>query len=70
MPPIPPDQLPPAALTIQEFCRWTRIGRTTLYAEVKAGRITLRKIGAKSVILRSDAEAWLCSLPTAAEAAQ
>jgi excisionase family DNA binding protein len=69
MPPIPSDQLPPAALTVPEFCRWVRIGRTTLYAEVKAGRIKLRKIGAKSVILRSDGDAWLRSLPTTAETA-
>jgi hypothetical protein len=39
--------------------------RTTLYGEVKAGRIKLRKIGSKSVVLRSEGEAWLHSLPTA-----
>ena len=40
-----------------------------MYAEVNAGRITPRKIGTKTVILRSDAEAWLRSLSTAAETA-
>lgn len=54
------------AMTVDQFCKWGCIGRTKLYAEVKDGRITLRKIGAKTVILRSDAEAWLSSLPTAA----
>jgi hypothetical protein len=57
------------AMTVSEFCRWASIGRTKMYAEINAGRITPRKIGAKTVILRSDAEAWLCSLPTAAETA-
>jgi hypothetical protein len=52
-------------MTVPEFCSWARVGRTTLYAEVKAGRIKLRKIGAKSVILRSDGDEWLHSLPTA-----
>jgi excisionase family DNA binding protein len=52
-------------MTVSEFCSWARIGRTKLYAEVKDGRITLRKIGSKTIILRSDAEAWLHSLPVA-----
>jgi hypothetical protein len=53
------------AMTVPEFCRWASIGRTKLYAEVKAGRIKLRKIGAKTVILRADGEAWLNALPIA-----
>jgi hypothetical protein len=56
------------AMSVAQFCAWAAIGRTKLYSEVNAGRITPRKIGAKTVILRSDAEAWLRSLPTAAEA--
>jgi hypothetical protein len=64
----PPADLPTTggAMTVGEFCEWARIGRTTLYAEVKAGRLVLRKAGAKSLILVADAEAWLRSLPTAA----
>jgi hypothetical protein len=53
------------AMTVSEFCRWACLGRTKFYAEAKAGRLTLRKIGTKTVILRSDAEGWLRSLPTA-----
>jgi len=52
------------AMTVREFCEWARIGRTTLYSEVNADRLILRKAGAKSLILRSDAEAWLHALPT------
>jgi hypothetical protein len=59
---------PPAAMTVSEFCAWACIGRTKMYAEAKAGRLTLRKIGTKTVILRSDAEGWLRSLPTASTA--
>jgi excisionase family DNA binding protein len=66
----PPTDQPAAtiggAMTVSEFCNWARIGRTKLYAEVKDGRITLRKIGSKTIILRSDAEAWLRALPAAA----
>jgi hypothetical protein len=56
------------AMTVDEFCRWACIGKTKAYAEAKSGRLTLRKIGAKTIILRSDAEAWLRSLPTASAA--
>lgn len=51
-------------MSVSEFCHWASMGRTKMYAEVNAGRITPRKIGTKTVILRSDAEAWLLSLPT------
>jgi len=64
------DHLAPAAaaMTVPEFCRWSRLGRTAVYREVKAGRLKLRKVGAKSLILVSDAETWLGSLPTATAA--
>lgn len=55
----------PALMTIREFCEWSRVGRTAVYREIKCGRLVLRKVGAKSLILVSDAEAWLRSLPTA-----
>ena len=59
-------EIAPAAMTVDQFCRWACIGKTKLYAEVKAGSITLRKIGSKTIVLRSDGEAWLNSLPKAA----
>jgi hypothetical protein len=52
------------AMTVDQFCRWACIGKTKAYAEAKSGRLSLRKIGAKTVILRSDAEGWLRALPT------
>jgi hypothetical protein len=57
------------AMSVDEFCRWACCGRTKFYAEAKAGRLILRKIGTKTVILRSDAEGWLRSLPTASATA-
>lgn len=63
-----PDQNgpPPAAMTLREFCAWSRLGKTSAYREVSAGRLRVVKVGAKTLILMSDAEAWLRSLPTAA----
>jgi hypothetical protein len=55
----------PAAMTLPEFCRWARLGRTATYREIKLGRLRLVKVGAKSLILVADAERWLRSLPTA-----
>ncbi len=54
------------ALTVKEFLIWARISRTTFYKEVREGRLPLKKIGRRSLILRSDADAWLSNLPTAA----
>ena len=53
------------AMSVGEFCKWACIGRTKAYAEAKAGRLIFRKIGAKTIILRADAEGWLRSLPNA-----
>jgi hypothetical protein len=61
----PPVVTSGGAMTVSEFCNWARVGRTKLYDEVKAGRLKLRKIGTKSIVIRSEGEAWLHSLPTA-----
>jgi hypothetical protein len=39
------------------------ICRQTFYDEVKRGRIKAKKLGKKTVVLRSDAEKWAASLP-------
>lgn len=51
------------ALGVDEFCGWAGIGRNKFYQEVKAGKLTLRKVGRKSVITMTDAQAWLEALP-------
>jgi len=56
---------PIGALTVSGFCKLYNVGRTLAYSEIKAGRLTARKIGAKrTVILRSEADRWANSLPT------
>lgn len=54
---------PPEFFTVAEMCGRYRIGRTTLYREVAAGRLRLRKLGVATRIARSDAEAWADALP-------
>ena len=49
--------------SLDEFARRHQIGVTTIYAEIKAGRLTARKIGRRTVIAVNDAEAWREQLP-------
>ncbi len=49
--------------SVNDFCQWAGIGRTAVYAELKAGRLTARKFGRRTIIPVSEAERWLDSLP-------
>jgi excisionase family DNA binding protein len=53
------------AMSVDELCRWSGVGKTKIYAEAKSGRLKMRKIGARTLILRTEAEDWLRSLPSA-----
>lgn len=57
-------QLAPAkrAYTIDEVCALVSLGRTRLYEEIGAGRLRVRKVGRKSLILAQDVDAWLENL--------
>jgi len=49
------------AMTLKDFTKWAGIGYTKTYAEAKIGKLTLTKIGRRTLILRSEAERWLAS---------
>jgi excisionase family DNA binding protein len=51
------------AFSVREFCARYGICRQTFYDEIHRGRISAKKLGKKTVILRVDAEAWAKSLP-------
>jgi hypothetical protein len=51
------------AFAVREFCARYGICRETFYSEIRRGRLRVRKLGAKTVILRADAEAWADALP-------
>ncbi|ACU50159.1 phage excisionase [Brucella microti CCM 4915] len=57
------------AFTVNEFCEIYGISRSLTYTELRAGRLTARKIGRRTIILKTDADAWLGSLPSAGAAA-
>ena len=49
--------------SVREFCARYGICKQTFYDEIHRGRITAKKLGKKTVILRADADAWAKSLP-------
>ena len=63
---IPTERL---AYSIVEFCESTGIGRSTVYEEIKAGRLIARKARGRTIILPTDGKNYLRSLPTTKDAA-
>jgi excisionase family DNA binding protein len=53
------------AYTITATCRATGLGRTTIYAALKAGTLSARKAGRRTLILARDLEDFLNKLPPA-----
>ncbi len=51
------------ATSIDQFCTRYGIGRTTIYKEIKAGRLRARKCGKRTIIADEDGEDWLRGLP-------
>ena len=45
--------------TINEFAAWSRLSRATVYRLIKAGSLKTTKIGGRTIIRRSDAEALM-----------
>ena len=53
----------PFAYDISDVVRKGPVGRTKIYEEINAGRLTARKMGKRTIILREDFEEWLRNLP-------
>jgi hypothetical protein len=49
--------------SLSEFARQNRIALTTVYGEIKAGRLVAHKIGRRTIIAAEDARAWREQLP-------
>lgn len=50
------------AYTVVELAEAAGLGRTTIYREVKSGRLRLTKIGKRSIITVAEAERWLAAV--------
>jgi excisionase family DNA binding protein len=53
------------AYSVAEAGRKASVGRTTIYAEIKAGRLRAVKVGRRTLVLAEDLQNWLSSLPQA-----
>lgn len=53
----------PMAYRLAEAAHAVGVGRSTLYVAAKAGDLPVRKLGRTSLVLRTDLETWLSSLP-------
>jgi excisionase family DNA binding protein len=51
------------AYTIPDAVKMLGIGRSTLYELINIGRIKARKAGSRTLILHTELEAYLASLP-------
>ncbi len=51
------------AYSIDEACDILNIGKTFIYSEIKAGRLKARRCGARRLILASELNRYLLSLP-------
>jgi len=51
------------AFTIRSFCQAYGVGRSFTYSEMAAGKLSYRKAGKKTLIMRADAQRWADNLP-------
>ena len=51
------------ALSISDVVDLSGIGRTSIFEEIRVGRLIARKCGRRTVVLRDDMLKWLDSLP-------
>jgi excisionase family DNA binding protein len=54
-------------LSVSEFAAATGIGRTKAYAEIKSGRLKPVKVGKRTIVPVSEAQAWLKRLAGGAD---
>lgn len=56
------EAFPPAAFSINSFCKAFCVGRTTTYAQIRAGRLKAVKCGKRTLIPKAAAAEWLALL--------
>jgi excisionase family DNA binding protein len=49
--------------SIAEAAKAAGVGRSTIYEQIASGRLHARKLGRRTIILKSDYREWLASLP-------
>lgn len=49
--------------SISDAVKVSGIGRTSVYEAIKAGRLQARKLGRRTLILKTDLHQWVAGLP-------
>jgi excisionase family DNA binding protein len=57
-----PANVAPLAIDLKGLQRLVPISRTTVYEEIKRGRLRLHKVGRRSLFLTSEVQGWLTGL--------
>ena len=60
-----PSAALPAAFDIRGACAYAAVNRTALYAAFTDGRLSPRKLGRRTLVMRADLDAMLAALPPA-----
>ena len=66
---VPREGADAIAFSVNEACTLCGFGRTTFYKLLKSGKITARKCGRRTIVLPSELEQALKSLPLMGRAA-
>lgn len=61
--------MPRISMTINDAVAYSGIGRTKLYDLIKEGKLTPRKLGARTLILTEELDAYIRGLPVLKSAA-
>ena len=51
------------AFSIADLVKRLPVGRSTIYEEIRAGRLRAVKLGSRTLVLDHDLSAWLNNLP-------
>jgi hypothetical protein len=51
-------------ISVDAFCKWAGIGRTAAYAEIREGRLAVRKFGKRTIVPVAEARRWFEALPS------
>lgn len=55
----------PVVYNVQELVAVTGLSRSKIYEEMKAGRLSARKVGRRTIFLDTEVQTYLASLPIA-----
>ncbi len=57
--PAAKDGPPKLAYTIQEFCEAVGLSKGMIYKEIRAERLKVKKVGARTLVPIEEAQAWM-----------